>query len=240
MKKILGLALILFVSLPAAAASAHQAELLAIVNSLMDTIASGDKAPWQKHLADEFVLLDRDGSVKSKQFLVENTSPMSRHYTIQLALDEVESADYGDAAVMRYRVLEDMTVYGQPIHVEYRNSHVFTKRDGAWKMVLWQYVEIPADGPPVQVSAKRLEKIAGVYQLAPDVDFVVTLRGGTLYGVRKGRPEVELVPESDDVFYVRGSEFRKIFVRDADGEVVEMLDRRKGTDTRWKRVKAQG
>ena len=67
---------------------------------------------------------------------------------------------------------------------------------------------------------------------------MVARRGDKLFGARTGKPETELVPESDLVFYVPGSEFRKIFVRDRSGKVIEMLDRRKGSDLRWKRLES--
>ncbi|HXG58949.1 MAG TPA: DUF4440 domain-containing protein [Thermoanaerobaculia bacterium] len=237
MKRLVTALVLALTALPAAASSAHEKELLSVVRSLMDSIAPGEKKPWEEHLTDDFLLIDRDGKLRRKPQLLEEVGPISKHYTLKLELTDIESADLGDGtAIIHYRVLEDMTIYGQPIHVEYVNSHVFVRSGDRWRMRLWQYVEIPADGAPVRVDASRLGDVAGEYQLAPGVRFVVKVRDGKLYGSRTGRPEVELVPESDDVFYVPQSEFRKIFVRDAKGKVVEMLDRRKGTDTRWKKV----
>lgn len=238
-KRIVTLALVLLIAPAVLAASAPaEKELMTIMKSLMDAISSGEKEPWQKHLADDFVLLDRDGTVKVKKDLVDGASPIRAGYTLALDTTDVHSRDLGgDAVVLWYRVLEDMTIFGQPIHVEYRNSHVFQKRDGRWQMLTWHYVELLRDPDPVPVDPKRLESLAGEYALSDSVKLAVTMRDGKLYGARAGRAEVELIPECEHVFGSRGSEFRKIFIRDASGKVVEMIDRRKGSDTHWKKVK---
>ena len=226
-----------FTSLAAEAApSSAEKELVTIMQTILDSIATGDKEPWRRWLADDFVLLDRDGSVKLRSHLVDGTAPLKPGYELKLTMQDIESRDLGDAAVLIYRVVEEMKVFGQPLHVEYRNSHVFEKRDGRWQMLVWQYVELPRDPEPVAVDPARLNGLAGEYALSDGVQFVVSVRDGKLYGARAGRAETELIPESSDVFCSPSSEFRKIFVRDASGTAVEMIDRRKGSDTRWKRV----
>lgn len=230
--------LILFSLSAAAAPSPAERELVAITETIMDSIATGEKEPWRRWLSDDFVLLDRDGTVKHKQELVDGTAPIRPGYELKLALTDIESRDLGgDAAVLMYRVLEDMRIFGQPIHVEYRNSHVFAKRDGRWQMLTWHYVELLRDPDPVPVDPKRYADLTGEYALSDSVSLVVTTRNGKLYGARAGRPEVELIPECEHVFGSPASEFRKIFVRDATGKVIEMIDRRKGSDTRWKKIK---
>lgn len=236
-RSLLGISLSFLLALPSFAASPAQAELVSIMQTLMDSIATGERAPWERHLADEMVLLDRDGSVKRKQELVEGTAPIKPGYTLKIAMTDIDSFDLGDTAVLMYRVLEDMTVFGQPLHVEYRNSHVFARRKGEWKMLLWSYVELPRDGAPVKVDPARFDELTGEYALSEAVKYTVTRRDDRLFIARAGRGETELVPESPDVFYSPGSEFRKIFVRDAKGKVTELLDRRKGSDTTWKKVK---
>jgi ketosteroid isomerase-like protein len=221
-----------------AASAPAEKELMAIMKTLMDAIASGEKEPWQTHLADDFVLLDRDGTVKVKKDLVDGAAPIRPGYTLALEMVDVHSRDLGgNAVVLWYRVLEDMTIFGQPIHVEYRNSHVFQKRGGKWQMLTWHYVELLRDPDPLPVDAKAYEALVGEYALSDTVKFVVTLRDGKLYGARAGRPESERIPECEHVFGTAGSEFRKIFLRDPDGKVTAMVDRRKGSDTTWKKVK---
>ncbi len=236
-KSLLGIALSLLLASPSFAASPAQAELVSIMQTLMDSIATGERAPWERHLAEEMVLLDRDGSVKRKQELVEGTAPIKAGYTLKIAMTDIESFDLGDSAVLMYRVLEDMTVFGQPLHVEYRNSHVFVKRKGDWKMILWSYVEMLRDGAPVKVDPAHFDELTGQYALSDTVSYTVTRRGDKLFIARAGRGETELVPESPEVFYSPGSEFRKIFVRDEKGKVIELIDRRKGSDTVWKKLK---
>lgn len=234
-KRATALLLLLF-SLSARADTAS--ELRSIVTALTEAIAPGDKQVFDRWLADDFVLVDRDGSIKRKREIVDGTAPIQKGFTLQIRLGESEVRDFGNVAVLVNELVEDMDVFGQPLHVRYRDTHVFEKRNGEWKLVVWQYVEIPKDGAPVAVDPAAFDALAGEYAFG-ERRFTVTRRGGKLFGARHGKPETELVPESESVFYIPGSEFRKIFVRDAKGNVTGMLARRKGSDVLWTRVRTK-
>lgn len=230
------LTLLLLTASARAAESKTAAELKAIVEALTGAIAPGDKAVFERWLADDFILVDRDGSIKRKKEIVEGTTPIQKGFTLQIRVGESEIRDFGHVAVLVNEIVEDMDVFGQPLHVRYRDTHVFQRRNGEWRLVVWQYVEIPKDPPPVPVDTSRYDDLVGEYAFG-ERRFVVTRRDGKLFGARTGKPETELVPESDSVFHVPGSEFRKIFVRDSNGTVSGMLDRRKGSDVFWTRIR---
>ena len=230
------LALLMFLSIPATAApESTAAEVTSIVQQIVNAIAPGDRAVFDRWLADDFILVDRDGSIKRKQEIVDGTTPLPEGFSLDIRVGETEVRDFGNVAVVVNEIIEDMNVFGQPLHVLYRDTHVFEKRKGEWKMVVWQYVEIPRDPPAVEVDRSVFDALVGEYVFGTR-HYVVTRRGDRLFGARAGQPESELVPESETVFHVPGSEFRKIFVRNADGRVTGMLDRRKGSDVLWTRT----
>lgn len=214
-------------------------ELTAATAEIYAAIPKGDRAVWDRWLSDDFVLLDRDGKTQDRDAVLADFKPLPPG--IELAFERVEPMlrPLGpDAGMVAFLVRETETIWGQTIHVDYRTALTFARRGGAWKLIIFQYVELPRDAPPVAVDEARLATYVGEYAADAQTRFAVRLVDGKLRGRRGTGAEVELVPEADGVFYVPGTEFRKIFVRDARGEVVEMLDRRKGTDTRWRRVKS--
>lgn len=229
---------LLAVSVPLfAVGSTTKDELVAIAMEIDNAIEPGDKAVFAKYLTDDFILVDRDGlRTLTKKDVVEGTTPIPKGYWLKFEIADVELREFGDVAVLIFKTIEREGVHDQEILVNYRGTDVFVKRDGEWKLAVWQYVELQRDAEPTKVNPAKYDALAGSYVMGPGIKYNVTRRGEKLFGAREGRPEEELVPESDDVFYVPGTEFRRIFVKDDSGRVLEMLGRRKGTDIRWKRV----
>jgi len=222
---------------------ATRATLERATRELYEALQTGDRAVWDRWLADDFVLLDRDGKTQDRAAVLADIAPLPPHMTLGFEHAELTMRELGgDGAMIAFLLHEHETIFGQTIHVDYRTALTFARRSNGWKVVVFQYVELPRDGAPVAVSPDRLTAYVGEYAVNETTRFVVTFRDGKLRGRRISKAsdgaEVELVPEADGVFYVPGTEFRKIFVRDARGEVVEMLDRRKGTDLRWRRATA--
>ena len=236
-KLLLPVMLLLAATVPALAAGPTKDELVAIAMEIVNAIEPGDKAVFDKYLTDDFILVDRDGlRTLTKKDVVEGTTAIPKGYWLKFEIADVELREFGDVAVLIFRTVEHEGVHDQEILVNYRGTDVFVKRDGKWKLAVWQYVELQKDAEPTKVSPAKYDALVGSYVMGPGIKYNVTRRGEKLFGAREGRPEEELVPESDDVFFAPGTEFRRIFVKDDAGRVVEMLGRRKGTDIRWRRV----
>jgi len=212
-------------------------DLIAATHEIYAAIPIGDREVWDRWLAEDFLLLDRDGKTMDREAVLADFAPLPPGIELELDIAELTTRQLGDdAAMVVFLIRETETIFGQTLHVDYRTGLTFARRNGEWTLVAFQYVELPRDAAPVEVAPARLRAYVGTYAADDATRFEVTLDGDRLAGRREGRPPVELVPESDGVFYIPGTEFRKIFVRNAAGEVVEMLDRRKGTDVRWRRL----
>jgi hypothetical protein len=60
---------------------------------------------------------------------------------------------------------------------------------------------------------------------------------GDVVVARQGRPDRTFVPESPDVFFEPGApRTRRMFQRDAQGQVTGFVDRREARDVVWKRI----
>ncbi len=220
--------------------SVHIAEtqVVAITRALMRALTEGDRSVWERYLAPDFLLLDRDGSTQARQAVLADIKPLPRGYTLAFALKDIRVLDLGNSLMVVFLVEETESVFGQLLRVSYRNALTFSKEPSRWQLKVFQYVEIPKDAEPTPISADTLQQYVGEYSAGEGLKYTVRVRENRLFLERANGSEVELVPESESVFYSRGTEFRKIFVRSTEGQVVELIDRRKGSDLRFRKVGA--
>jgi len=235
--KLLSVAVCLFLwsDLIGAASQKNVKELQTAVQQMLDAIGAGDRPVFERWLADDFILVNRDGSVANRKEFLDGVAPLPPGYKGRIVFTEVETRNLGNTVVLVGRAIEDLQIFTEALHVNFRNTFVFARRGGRWKLVAWQYVEFPKDPQPARLEPARLDDYVGEYTVSNELQYVVSRKGDVLFGSRAGRKDVELIPESIDVFFIPGSEIRKLFVRDDAGRVVEMVDRRKGTDLRWRR-----
>lgn len=218
-------------------AASTRAELERATIEIYEALPKGDRAVWDRYLAQDFLLLDRDGTTQDRAAVLTDIKPLPAGIELGFTHDDLVVRELSpDSAMVAFMVHETETIFGQTLHVDYRTALTFARREGAWKLIVFQYVEVPRDAPAVLIAPERLAAYVGTYAADATTRYAVTLRDGKLRGRRGQGEEVELVPEGDGVFYVPGTEFRNIFVRDSGGRVVEMLGRRKGTDVRWRRI----
>ena len=109
-------------------------------------------------------------------------------------------------------------------------------RNGRWQIVAGQMFRYYEDPAPGKADVKKYGEYVGTYQLAPGVTQTISVRNGGLYAQRGGRPETELVPESGDIFFLKGVEGRRLFRRADKGKIDAMIDRRNNEDVVWKKV----
>jgi hypothetical protein len=94
----------------------------------------------------------------------------------------------------------------------------------------------PSERKPVVVNSKQYESIVGTYELTPGITYTIVLEGGKLIAQRTGRAKEELLPADENTWFPKGTtRGEKIFVRDANGRVTKMLDRRENNDLVWNR-----
>jgi hypothetical protein len=218
--------------------SATEKELARIAQELFDAVAIGDKAPWEKYVAEDVIYTDENWHILTKKDLLDSLSPLPKGYSGSIKMANVQSRINGDAAVLSYRVLEEEFVFGQRLAPIYLNTDTYFKRRGQWQLVASQVVVLPSERLPVQLGAQAYKEIAGQYELAAGVIYTITLEGGKLIGQRSGRDKEELLPADASTFFRRGTvRGEKVFKRDASGRVTAMLDRRENNDLTWKKIR---
>lgn len=215
-----------------------ETQVVAITRALMQALTVGDRSVWERYLAPDFLLLDRDGSTQTRQAVLADIKPLPSGYTLAFGIKDIRVVDLGNSLMVVFLVEETETVFGQLLKVSYRNALTFSKEPQRWQLKVFQYVEIPKDAEPTPISADILQKYVGEYSAGGGLKYVVRTRDNRLFLERPAGGEVELLPESESVFYSKASEFRKIFIRNSEGLVVELIDRRKGSDLRFRKTSA--
>jgi hypothetical protein len=205
---------------------------------LLDAIAPGNKAVWQRYLAEGSIYADEEGRVLTKDELIKELNPLPKGYVGSIKIGDTKVLLENGVVVLSHRDREDLELYGQKIVTYYQMTNTWAKqRNGQWQLVSTQVMAVPNERKPAVVDPTSLDAYVGQYELAPQVKYVVTREGEKLFGQRTGRAKEELLPLCVDMFYRKGVwRGEKVFERDTGGKVVKMLDRRENNDLVWLKV----
>lgn len=234
---LLGTALALLLPTSFAASTSHtdSALLRQQTQELLDAVAPGDRAVWQRYLHPDFLHLDENGVQRSKADLVEEISPLPAGLTGRIAIDRFEVRFHGSTAVTAYEIQEYLDYHGQPLRTRFRIMDSWLRTPEGWRLIGEHTAAVLKDPPAVSLTAAQLCEYAGTYRLTPLIEAAIRPDGeGRLRVEREGRPPATYVAEFRDVFFVPGQpRTRRIFLRGSDGRVSGFADRREGEDIRW-------
>lgn len=204
---------------------------------LLDALAAGDRAPWQRYVADNVVFLTEDGTRKSKADLIAEVRAFPPELWGRIRVTNFDVVRHDRVAIATYIADEDEGYYGQVIHARYRSTDTWLLTSGAWQMIASQVLALRDDPPSIELPASALEAYVGRYALTPAVSYTITREGASLRGQRTGRKEETLKVEVPDVLFVPGQpRLRKIFKRDSSGRITGFVERRETWDIAWQRV----
>ena len=223
--------------MPRKPAAITQSDLVRNTQEMFDAVVPGDQAPWQKYFADDSMYFDEKGRGMDKAALVKDVTPLPAGYSGSIKIVNPKSNIQGDTAILSYDLNETETIFGQDLTARYHGTDTWMYRNGKWQIVAGQMFRYYEDPAPGKAEPKKYAEYAGTYQLAPGVTQTISVRDGGLYAQREGRPEAELVPESGDIFFIKGAEGRRLFGRAASGKVDAMIDRRNNEDVVWKKIR---
>ncbi|HXD32132.1 MAG TPA: DUF4440 domain-containing protein [Pyrinomonadaceae bacterium] len=185
--------------------AATEKELVAIAQELFDAVAVGNKAPWEKYLADDMIYTDENWQILTKKELVEGLKPLPKGYSGTIRMVNVQSRLNGDAAVLSYRLLEEETVFGQKLTPTYLETDTYFKRKGRWQLIAAHVIVMPSERKAITIRPEQYDSIMGQYELTPGVNYTITREDGKLVGQRTGRAKEELLPADDNTFFRKGS-----------------------------------
>ena len=213
-------------------------ELRRLEDEWLNSYLRGDRAAFDRIVADDFTGTDESAKVRSKtqeRELVQTTpSPAG----VTLTNEDVKARIYGDTAIITGRIVSKVQNGGSAsINFQSRFTDTFLKRQGRWQVVARHYSRIPPQRTAIKLDPKIYDAYVGQYELAPNVIFNVTKEGDKLMSQVTGQPVFEFLPESEIAFFLKDVPAQFVFLRDERGQVAQLLIIQDGRIIPAKRIK---
>ena len=228
-------------SLAAQTPTSNQTEqqLKRMTREMADSALRGDKAVAERYLADTYIETDGNGKVATRAQVLANYPGVPASMKATMDLEDIQVHDYGDTAVVSARAVMRFEASGQKVSNSYRTTDIWMRRNAGWQLIAEHYSNIPAERVPAKVDPKIYDAYVGQYEMAPGYVITVTREGDKLMYQETGvKTKMELLPENETTFFMKGLTGQNIFVRDAKGRVTHMIFRDPdGQEIKAKKIK---
>lgn len=182
----------------------------------------------KRHFLDNALLGNPFGYVNNAAEMIETTTKnppkLPEGASSEVELSDVKMEDFGDLAVMsvyRSRRFKIPSENFDRTAVQ-RVGYVFKRAGGEWRVASVQRTFIGREQKPVKLDAKQLDALVGAYAGGkPSETLAVTREGSVLFGKFPEGEKFELIPETENIFYVAG--LGVAFIRDASGAVTQAV-----------------
>jgi hypothetical protein len=211
-----------------------------ITQQLLDAIAPGHADVWNTYLDEQIIHIDENGVARTKADFLKELTPLPVGLKGSIRIDSFRAAIHGDVAVVAHEDQEQLDYFGQQLHSRFRTLDTWKRTSAGWRLIAEQTTAVLHDPPPASLSKSELCSYAGTYQLTDKIQNTVSCADNSLVFTRTDRPGMRFLPEVRDVFFAPGQpRSRRIFLRDAQGNILAFVDRREGEDVRWTKTPQQ-
>lgn len=232
--------LLLLAAAPAIAEPAPpelETQLRAMTQQLLDAVAPGDAAVWERILHPNFLHLDENGTIRTKAELVAEIRPLPSGLVGGIRVDRFRAELTGDTVVVAHEDQESLDYHGQHLATRFRSLDTWRHTPEGWRLIGQHTAAVLRDPPAIALSEAELCAYAGTYRLTDAITSAISCDGAELVSTRAGRPDTRFRPELRDLFFAPGQpRSRRIFLRDDAGRITGFADRREGEDIVWRRV----
>jgi hypothetical protein len=216
-----------------------RAELRRNTQDLLDAVAPGNVAVWDKLLAPDAIQVDENDVVRTKPQILADLKPLGPGLEGHLDLDDFRPVIHGDVAVVTHEDKEYLNYHGQVLHSRFRMTETWIRTTQGWRLLASQVLAVQQDPPAAHPNDAQLSRFAGRYSLTPQITVTIRSDGNKLIVQRPGQPDRAFVPETETAFFEPGRpRTRRIFQLAPDGAVTGFVDRREGIDVVWKKMSA--
>jgi ketosteroid isomerase-like protein len=212
-------------------------ELRKLENEWLSTYISGDRATYDRIVADDFTGTDESAVNRAKEQdrALLPSVPVVNSIAVN---DEMQVRLYGETAIVTGRIVTKVKAGDRELHgFTTRFTDTWLKRQGRWQIVARHYSRVPIERKAVKLDAKIFDDYLGEYEPAPGFNFTVFKEGDRLWGQNPGQPKIELHPESEIVFFMKEIPALFIFLRNEKGQVSQMIIIQDGRVTLAKKTK---
>lgn len=223
---------------PAAPVDDVEATLRRQTQELLDAITNGKPDVWDRYLDSAASYTTEDGTIRSKREMVGDIRPLPKTISGTIRIIEFRAAVHGSVAVTTHLDDEHETFHGHGLHCQYRATDTWLRTPAGWRLIGAQVLALRTDPPAVALAPAALDELVGKYVLSPELSYEIRRDGTVLLGQETGRKSDTLRAETRDVLFVPGRpRYRKVFRRDAGGQVVDFAERREAWDLVWAKAK---
>lgn len=124
-----------------------EAALKALLVEFLDGAGRNDAAVHDRFWAEDLIYTRsagvRLGKAELMQGLRDAPPPTPQDPTSHFAAEDVRVQQYGDTAVVAFRLVGTTTDASSTEVANYLNTGTFVKRDGRWQAVAWQSTRVP-------------------------------------------------------------------------------------------------
>ncbi len=116
-------------------------EMKALQGQLRQATLKGDTSFFEKYWADDYVAIHGDGKLSTKAQEIENFKSGAVKYE-SIEVREAKIRTYGDTVVAIWLGSVKATINGKPYSGDFRNTRVWVKQNGNWKIVVFQVTRV--------------------------------------------------------------------------------------------------
>lgn len=237
------IAFIILLSLAAAATALGQSrnteqEIRRINGEMHDLLLRGEKEKLLSYFAEDFIGTNADGTVVSKDDIRRTFRSFPPSSKVTREIQDFKLRDNGEMALINYLMIERVGAGAEQQTAQFIYTDVFVRRGGRWLMLSSQATRSPNTRVAVKVNPAIYDAYVGDYESPQGSVFSVRREGDRLTGIAPNGERVELLPESETTFFVRGDPSLTIFEKDGTGRVTFMIFRNSDrADIRLKKIK---
>lgn len=204
--------------------------------AMLDAIAVGNRKVWDEALAPDAVYVDENGTIIGRSEFLKQMEPLPDGVSGTLQIAEYSARVSGDLATVIHTDAEEENYHGQVLHARYLTTETWQHQSGEWKLHLVHTYAVLQDPPAITLPVDVMQQYSGRYSGGPELVYLIQWDGKQLVGGRQGAPMKPLKFEVRDVLFAPGQpRIRKIFQRDAKGNITGFVDRRESWDLVWRR-----
>jgi hypothetical protein len=201
----------------------EEAVLRRLEDEWLSCYVSGDKSKYNRLVAAEFVGTDESGVVRSKA----NDAALLPAAPVPGAIAANENVTvnvHGNFSIVRGLIVTKAVLDGKEVtNFRTRFTDTWIRRKKSWNVIARHYSRVPIDRVAIALREAVLEEYKGKYEIAPGADVIVSTQGTKLLAKFPGPSTLELMPESEFVFFSREIPALYVFVRDRSGRISGML-----------------
>jgi len=209
-------------------------ELKRLENEWLNSYLRGDKQTFDRIVADDFTRTDESGkfATKAEERALVQAPPAS--VSASLTNEDMHVRVYGNSAIITGLIVS--RVQGS-LSFQSRFTDTFIKRGARWQVVARHYSRVPTERTSIKVDSKIYDDYVGQYEIASNVLLDITKEGEKLMSQTTGQAKMELLPESEIEFFIKGFTAQFVFVRDGTGKVTKLIINQEGQRVTANRVK---